>query len=98
MRGKLREAAIVAVGAVIVSLVAPVGASAARPGPEVTSLQWQGCGGPFECATARVPLDYDRPAGRHPHDRDVADDDDDEEDEDEARLIPIALIRLPASD
>jgi pimeloyl-ACP methyl ester carboxylesterase len=30
----------------------------------VPQLAWQDCGGGFECATARVPLDYDRPSGR----------------------------------
>jgi pimeloyl-ACP methyl ester carboxylesterase len=34
------------------------------PGPSVPVLDWSDCGGGFECATARVPLDYDRPAGR----------------------------------
>ncbi len=27
-------------------------------------LRWRDCGNGFECATARVPLDYDRPRGR----------------------------------
>jgi pimeloyl-ACP methyl ester carboxylesterase len=27
-------------------------------------LDWQDCGDGFECATVRVPLDYDRPSGR----------------------------------
>ena len=37
--------------------------SASRPEP---SLAWSACYadfGPFECATIRVPLDYDRPNG-----------------------------------
>ena len=37
------------------------GASAAPPVPE---LDWQPCDPGFECATARVPLDHDRPHGK----------------------------------
>jgi pimeloyl-ACP methyl ester carboxylesterase len=33
-------------------------------GPRVPGLAWQDCGGGFDCATARVPLDYERPGGR----------------------------------
>jgi hypothetical protein len=40
----------------------------AQGGPAVPSLEWKPCAQPsqagFDCATARVPLDYDRPAGR----------------------------------
>ena len=39
-------------------------------------IVWKACGGPYECAQAPVPLDYDDPRGP---------------------TIPIALIRLPAS-
>lgn len=28
------------------------------------TLRWSACGGGFQCATARVPLDYDQPDGR----------------------------------
>ena len=31
--------------------------------PPIPSLVWTPCGGGFDCATARVPLDYRRPAG-----------------------------------
>lgn len=39
-------------------------ATASPPRPSVPVLEWSDCGGGYECATARVPLDYDRPAGR----------------------------------
>ena len=32
--------------------------------PAIPSLVWTPCDGGFECATARVPLDYQRPSGR----------------------------------
>lgn len=34
------------------------------PGVRVPSLDWEPCGDGLECATAEVPLDYDRPQGR----------------------------------
>lgn len=43
----------------------------------VPQLDWTDCADGFECATATVPLDYDRPHGA---------------------TIPLALIRLPATD
>lgn len=36
----------------------------ARLAPVVPKLDWKGCGGGFQCATARVPLDYDSPRGK----------------------------------
>jgi pimeloyl-ACP methyl ester carboxylesterase len=38
-------------------------AAAAGP-PPVPVLSWTDCGGGFQCATAQVPLDYERPRGR----------------------------------
>ena len=41
-------------------------ATGSGPGPAVPQLDWQACGAEapgFECATAEVPLDYDRPRG-----------------------------------
>lgn len=32
--------------------------------PVVPKLNWTDCGGGFQCATAKVPLDYDRPSAR----------------------------------
>jgi pimeloyl-ACP methyl ester carboxylesterase len=54
-------------------LVAVVGSLAGRPvdtataaaptGPAVPELRWSSCYQRFQCATVRVPLDYDRPRG-----------------------------------
>jgi pimeloyl-ACP methyl ester carboxylesterase len=41
-------------------LATPAAAAAAPPIPE---LHWSDCGEGFQCATARVPLDYDHPRG-----------------------------------
>ena len=35
-----------------------------HPGPRVPKLVWRDCGDGLQCATARVPLDYDHPRGR----------------------------------
>jgi pimeloyl-ACP methyl ester carboxylesterase len=48
--------------AVLATLVA---VAPAKVGTAVASrMAWRDCGGGFECATIRVPLDYDRPHGR----------------------------------
>jgi pimeloyl-ACP methyl ester carboxylesterase len=60
--------------AALVCLIAAVPlASLASPAPSTSSvhgvkapvphLDWQDCGDGFQCATARVPMDYDRPHG-----------------------------------
>jgi pimeloyl-ACP methyl ester carboxylesterase len=59
------------------NVVAPAGAREAAGDLQVPNIDWKACGGPYECAQAPVPLDYDDPHGP---------------------TIPIALIRLPASD
>jgi pimeloyl-ACP methyl ester carboxylesterase len=52
-----------------VAAVMPVAASAAAPGhrsataPKVPVLHWRSCDHGFQCATARVPLDYAHPDG-----------------------------------
>ena len=65
--GFLRWASAAAVSSLVL-----VAAAAAAPGgataqsPRVPSIAWQPCGDDFpglECATARVPLDYDEPLG-----------------------------------
>jgi hypothetical protein len=33
--------------------------------PVVPDLHWVGCDEGLQCATAKVPLDYDHPGGRH---------------------------------
>jgi pimeloyl-ACP methyl ester carboxylesterase len=53
-------------GSVLAGPIAAVGsgpAPSATAGPPVPRLRWSGCGQGFECATARVPLDHDRPQG-----------------------------------
>src|SRR5262249_61678926 len=51
-------------GALAGALAPPPAAAAPGPGgPPVPSLAWHRCASGFECATARVPLDYRRPQG-----------------------------------
>ena len=57
--------AVTAAGALAAAL-APATASAAGPGPggpPVPMLAWHRCASGFDCATARVPLDYRDPRG-----------------------------------
>jgi pimeloyl-ACP methyl ester carboxylesterase len=52
--------------AVAAGLLAAPSATAAAPAATaaaVPTLNWADCGDGFQCATARVPLDYDRPRG-----------------------------------
>jgi pimeloyl-ACP methyl ester carboxylesterase len=47
---------------IVILLISPVRAQAATsPAIRVPTLSWRNCRGGFQCATARVPLDYDRP-------------------------------------
>jgi hypothetical protein len=55
--------ALVLAGAAIGLLGTTVRAAPAGP-PPVPVLSWTDCGGGFQCATAQVPLDYERPRGR----------------------------------
>ena len=60
--------ALVAVGLLISLLAVPAAAGnqATSGGAAVPKLAWTACGDEapgFECATAQVPLDYDRPRG-----------------------------------
>lgn len=52
--------------AVVLALAAPSlarpAAAEKHPAP-VPQLDWVDCGDGFQCATATVPLDYDRPRG-----------------------------------
>lgn len=54
-------------GALALGLVVTPTAEAGRAGPPVPTLAWRSCGQEWPgklCATAQVPLDYDRPRGR----------------------------------
>ncbi len=56
--------AIASLAAVAAASPATVGPHAARPSAvSVPVLRWAACGRGFQCATARVPLDYRRPHG-----------------------------------
>ena len=61
-----RSVVTVAAAGALAGVLAPLTASAAAPGPggpPVPALAWHRCASGFECATARVPLDYRRPHG-----------------------------------
>ena len=61
----IRAAAVLVLAAA--ASTGPASAAVAGPAPAsppVSRLSWAACGGGFECSTARVPLDYDRPHGR----------------------------------
>jgi pimeloyl-ACP methyl ester carboxylesterase len=55
-------AAATAAGLLATPMAAAAPAQAAAA-PAVPALDWTDCGDGFQCATARVPLDYDRPRG-----------------------------------
>jgi pimeloyl-ACP methyl ester carboxylesterase len=64
----LRTTAVASAACLLAGLLgsasAPAEASAPRPGgAPVPLLSWQPCSGGFQCATARVPLDYRHPRG-----------------------------------
>jgi pimeloyl-ACP methyl ester carboxylesterase len=68
----LRPAAVVAAAGLLATALAPLtaSASASRPSaawrlgvPPVPVPRWRSCDGGFQCATARVPLDYRDPRG-----------------------------------
>jgi pimeloyl-ACP methyl ester carboxylesterase len=63
-----RAVAALTVAAALTAVLAPAAAQAApaprAPGaPPVPVLRWHPCDGGFQCATARVPLDYRQPHG-----------------------------------
>jgi|tagenome__1003787_1003787.scaffolds.fasta_scaffold17745276_1 hypothetical protein len=54
------------VGLLSVALLAAAASPAAAAGPAVPSLSWHACNSDqslAQCATVRVPLDYDAPSG-----------------------------------
>lgn len=56
----LSVAGLVAGAVIPMTFLAPVSQAA---GPPVPELRWQACDSGFQCATARVPLDYQHPNG-----------------------------------
>lgn len=66
-RWAVPAAAVALLGTGLVSGPAPAGAAPTATAPAgelpVPELDWVDCGGGFDCATAAVPLDYDRPSG-----------------------------------
>jgi pimeloyl-ACP methyl ester carboxylesterase len=63
--------ALLALLALLASLLAlppaaatPGGTASASASPAVPRLTWADCDDGFQCATAKVPLDYDRPSGQ----------------------------------
>src|SRR5438105_10804746 len=58
-------ARVVAAGLIVVLLLAAVGAFVflQRYFLSPTPAHWSGCGGSFQCATVKVPLDYSNPGG-----------------------------------
>jgi pimeloyl-ACP methyl ester carboxylesterase len=63
----LRPALAVAAVGAAAAMAVPATASAAttpQSGPAAPALNWQSCQGGFQCATAKVPLDYQHPGGQ----------------------------------
>jgi pimeloyl-ACP methyl ester carboxylesterase len=62
----LRPAIAASLAGLLAAAIVPVTASAAAsPGaPPVPVLNWRPCDGGFQCATARVPLDYQHPRAK----------------------------------
>jgi len=60
----LRPAAVVSAVGLAAAAALPVAALAAPSQPAVPVLAWRSCYGEFQCANARVPLDYRNPGGR----------------------------------
>ncbi|MFF9979330.1 alpha/beta hydrolase [Streptomyces erythrochromogenes] len=69
---KKRAAVLLAISTVAAALASPVTAAPASPAPAAAgaqaALRWSGCATPryptLQCASLKVPLDHDRPAGR----------------------------------
>jgi pimeloyl-ACP methyl ester carboxylesterase len=69
-RHRFRRVVLAALVAVLAATLVTVPAAGARPASSnaapasaVPELAWADCGDGFQCATAQVPLDYDRPRG-----------------------------------
>jgi pimeloyl-ACP methyl ester carboxylesterase len=63
VRQRLRRIGLTLVAALVASLLAVPPAAAAPAPAQVPRLRWADCGDGFQCATAQVPLDYDKPRG-----------------------------------
>jgi pimeloyl-ACP methyl ester carboxylesterase len=61
-RRSARVVTAVLAAALVLPLTGAAGRPTAEPAPQV--LAWSGCGDGFECTTAAVPLDHDRPGDR----------------------------------
>jgi pimeloyl-ACP methyl ester carboxylesterase len=64
MRRRRIPLAVLALVALIASLLAVPPAVAASAAPGVPRIAWSDCGDGFQCATAAAPLDYDHPRGK----------------------------------
>jgi pimeloyl-ACP methyl ester carboxylesterase len=63
-RRSSRLVGVIAATAALCALAVPIAAPSSGASLTVPRLAWSACGDGFECATARVPLDYDEPSGR----------------------------------
>lgn len=63
VRQRLRRIGLTLVAGLVAALLAVPTAAAAPAAAPVPQLRWADCGDGLQCATARVPLDYDRPQG-----------------------------------
>jgi pimeloyl-ACP methyl ester carboxylesterase len=62
-RRRRRILATIVAGLVSILLAVPAAIAVPAAAARVPQLHWTDCGDGFQCATARVPLDYDRPRG-----------------------------------
>jgi pimeloyl-ACP methyl ester carboxylesterase len=63
----LRPAVAATLAGLLAAAIVPAGVSAAparQAGPAIPALHWRSCDGGFQCATARVPLNYRHPRGK----------------------------------
>ena len=64
IRGRRRRLATAVAAAALLTCAAPAATQAHAGHPPVPKLAWEDCDDGFECATAEVPLDHERPGGR----------------------------------
>jgi len=63
-RSSSRLIGVLAATAALCALAVPAATPSSGTSLAAPRLTWQDCGDGFECTTAHVPLDYDKPAGR----------------------------------